>query len=772
MTILRATVTSQGRAERAWGPPNCVGVAPCPQQRLLDDVLGALPVTAGQPEHEGEQGPGVLGVQRRSVSSSSASSRSVLSGPGPRAGARSTAPSPDSWYSRPSARPAPAGPCLASRRADPAWVTPTSWWKPPGRGTAANEVTPGLRSTVAFGSPRPGAIPARSAGIDPCGPGTTAQARAGSGGVDGGRRRARPRLGWRGAERKGERARDRPVACSRPPSVPSAARPGRGSRQWRSRSSRRPPRGSTCWCRRAPAPASRSPTSCRPSRTPWPPAVRGRLDGDAGAAGPDRRPRPAPDRRRPSRRSSAAGRPGSWSRDGATTSAGRSSCGGFPSDDEMLFDLRADAPTAPVAAPATAGAGPVGRFGREVARLQEWAESTASGDRDELVPGVSERAWRQVVRERPGVPRGAALPDGRGVLQSSRPGSARTRSTSSSRTTRSSPSTPSRAAGCCPSTTCSCSTRAHEFADRVTSVISDELSEGIVEAASKRVRQAGVKTHDASRRRRNGPGRLAGRDAGGAARPGPARVPDLRHRCPAGCRPRPAHGVEERPQGRGRRRAAGGTRRAQRAARRHGAPGGRPGRAQGPDVAWVARIRRPDGGSRTALHVAPLSVAGLLRAAAVRRARPSCSPRRRWRSAARSSAAAGSVGLLGEQAPPWRGLDVGSPFDYPRQGILYVARHLPAPGRDGVSPAALDELAALVEAAGGRTLGLFSSRRAAEYAAAELRERLDLPVLCQGEDSTPTLVRRFAARRARPACSAPCRSGRASTCPARRASWS
>ena len=91
--------------------------------------------------------------------------------------------------------------------------------------------------------------------------------------------------------------------------------------------------------------------------------------------------------------------------------------GGFPGDDEMLFDLRADAPTAPVAAAATAGAGPVGRFGREVARLQEWAESTASGDRDELVPGVSERAWRQVsVSARECLGR-AALPDGRGVLQ-------------------------------------------------------------------------------------------------------------------------------------------------------------------------------------------------------------------------------------------------------------------------------------------------------------------------------------------------------------------
>ena len=31
-----------------------------------------------------------------------------------------------------------------------------------------------------------------------------------------------------------------------------------------------------------------------------------------------------------------------------------------------------------------------------------------------------------------------------------------------------------------------------------------------------------------------------------------------------------------------------------------------------------------------------------------------------------------------------RGLDVGSPFDYPRQAMLYVARHLPPPGRDGI----------------------------------------------------------------------------------------
>jgi ATP-dependent DNA helicase DinG len=74
---------------------------------------------------------------------------------------------------------------------------------------------------------------------------------------------------------------------------------------------------------------------------------------------------------------------------------------------------------------------------------------------------------------------------------------------------------------------------------------------------------------------------------------------------------------------------------------------------------------------------------------------------------------------------PWIGIDVGSPFDYARQGILYVARHLPEPGRDGIAEEALDEIAELVEAAGGRSLVLFSSWRAVERAGEYLRVRLD-----------------------------------------------
>ena len=94
----------------------------------------------------------------------------------------------------------------------------------------------------------------------------------------------------------------------------------------------------------------------------------------------------------------------------------------------------------------------------------------------------------------------------------------------------------------------------------------------------------------------------------------------------------------------------------------------------------------------------------------------------------------------------WRGLDVGSPFEYRRQGILYVARSLPPPGRDGLSEASLAEVAELVEASDGRTLGLFSSRKAAEVAAVYSRKRLpNLPILCQGDAQLAELTRRFIA---------------------------
>ena len=110
----------------------------------------------------------------------------------------------------------------------------------------------------------------------------------------------------------------------------------------------------------------------------------------------------------------------------------------------------------------------------------------------------------------------------------------------------------------------------------------------------------------------------------------------------------------------------------------------------------------------------------------------------------RAAGAAGGGSTPTAMGPEWAGIDVGSPFAHGRSGILYVAKHLPPPGRDGLPPEYLEELWELIKAAGGRTLGLFSSMRAAKAAAAALRESLPFPVLCQGDDSTMQLVKEFA----------------------------
>ncbi len=93
-------------------------------------------------------------------------------------------------------------------------------------------------------------------------------------------------------------------------------------------------------------------------------------------------------------------------------------------------------------------------------------------------------------------------------------------------------------------------------------------------------------------------------------------------------------------------------------------------------------------------------------------------------------------------------LDVGSPFDFANQGVLYMPKNLPEPGRDGPSVEVLTELGELIDAAGGRTLALFSSWRGVEAADAHLREVLkELPITIITQkrgDAVGPLVERFA----------------------------
>jgi ATP-dependent DNA helicase DinG len=90
-------------------------------------------------------------------------------------------------------------------------------------------------------------------------------------------------------------------------------------------------------------------------------------------------------------------------------------------------------------------------------------------------------------------------------------------------------------------------------------------------------------------------------------------------------------------------------------------------------------------------------------------------------------------------------LDVGSPFDYPSTALLYCARHLPDPRAPGYEAASHDELAALIAAAGGRTMALFTSWRAMQAAAKALAGRIPYRLLTQSDLPKTALVDQFRA---------------------------
>jgi ATP-dependent DNA helicase DinG len=105
------------------------------------------------------------------------------------------------------------------------------------------------------------------------------------------------------------------------------------------------------------------------------------------------------------------------------------------------------------------------------------------------------------------------------------------------------------------------------------------------------------------------------------------------------------------------------------------------------------------------------------------------------------SSLASRVGIPGDDVET---ADVGSPFDYEAHSMLYCALHLPNPNSSGFRAAVHDELEALIQAAGGRTLALFTSWSAMDEAAEALRARIELPILTQRDLPKPALIRTFA----------------------------
>src|SRR5690242_19802501 len=393
--------------------------------------------------------------------------------------------------------------------------------------------------------------------------------------------------------------------------------------------------------------------------------------------------------------------------------------GGFPDDEDGLFDVGEVDRAA-------------SRLGQEVVRLRAWAETTESGDRDELVPGVSERAWRQVSVSAHEC-MGSKCPSFADCfVERSREAAKDCDVIVTNHSFMAIDSFEGRQM--LPEHDLLVIDEAHELVDRVTSTVTDELSASMIATAAKRAgRLAETEpVTDASILFQGildevPEGRLLGiPDTLAIAL---ARVRDTCRAVQTELKPASPEDND-------------GARQVARAAIDEIFENAeRVLEERELDVAWVSRDPRRG----SVLRVAPMSVAMLLRDK-VFGDRTVVMTSATLELGGTFDAVAGTLGLRGEGAPEWKGLDVGSPFDYPRQAIAYVAKHLPAPGRVGLAPETLDEIEELVRAAGGRTLGLFSSMRAAVAATEAMRERFgtDIDVLCQGEDQTSTLVRQFA----------------------------
>jgi ATP-dependent DNA helicase DinG len=92
-----------------------------------------------------------------------------------------------------------------------------------------------------------------------------------------------------------------------------------------------------------------------------------------------------------------------------------------------------------------------------------------------------------------------------------------------------------------------------------------------------------------------------------------------------------------------------------------------------------------------------------------------------------------------------REFQAASPFDFPRQAILYVPRHLPDPRHPGFLAAAAEEIRAVVEISRGRALVLFTSLEAMAATHRLLAGTLPYPLLLQGEAPRTQLLERFRA---------------------------
>lgn len=401
--------------------------------------------------------------------------------------------------------------------------------------------------------------------------------------------------------------------------------------------------------------------------------------------------------------------------------------GGYPEDEpDALFDVPSS----------------TSRVGEEVVRLREWADRTETGDRDELKPGVSDRAWAQV-----SVSAAECLGRRCPLVEECFSEMARSRAAEADIVITNHALLAINAfegMKVLPEHETVIIDEAHELVDRVTGAVSGSLTVAMVRRAARSVKKHSKADSGALEMAAGtletafeglAEGLLKGLD--GRLLTAISAVNDAARTALSDTKP-DGQDVD-----------AGLQMTRSRVSEVHDMSSRILEASGEQDVLWISRQGGWENGRYVAasdtdpatLNIAPLSV-GLQLRDGLFADRTVILTSATLTVGDSFDVAAGALGLQGEGAPRWTSIDVGSPFDYRKQGIMYVAGDLKPPGF-GVHEGQLERLRELCEASEGGALGLFSSKRAAERAAEYMREHSDLNILLQGESSLKALVEEF-----------------------------
>lgn len=401
--------------------------------------------------------------------------------------------------------------------------------------------------------------------------------------------------------------------------------------------------------------------------------------------------------------------------------------GGYPEDEpDALFDMPSS----------------TSRVGEEVVRLREWADRTETGDRDELKPGVSDRAWAQV-----SVSAAECLGRRCPLVEECFNEMARSRAAEADIVITNHALLAINAfegMKVLPEHETVIIDEAHELVDRVTGAVSGSLTVAMVRRAARSVKKHSKADSGALEMAAGtletafeglAEGLLKGLD--GRLLTAISAVNDAARTALSDTKP-DGQDVD-----------AGLQMARSRVSEVHDMSSRILEASGEQDVLWISRQGGWENGRYVAasdtdpatLNIAPLSV-GLQLRDGLFADRTVILTSATLTVGDSFDVVAAALGLQGEGAPRWTSIDVGSPFDYRKQGIMYVAGDLKPPGF-GVHEGQLERLRELCEASEGGALGLFSSKRAAERAAEYMREHSDLNILLQGESSLKALVEEF-----------------------------